>query len=87
MALITPNAERIIMKRSVTKQSSPLKIALLIIGFVISGLILIEGLDKDAIFADKSGKHDSLKENIESKKNLIVNTYLIGVSIYQEAVD
>ena len=87
MALITPNTERIIMKRSVTKQSSPLKIALLIIGFVISGLILTEGLDKDAIFADKNGKHDSLKENIESKKNLIVNTYLIGVSIYQEAVD
>lgn len=87
MALITPNTERIIMKRSVTKPSSPLKIALLIIGFIVSGLILSEGLVKDESLADKKGNHDSLKENIESKKNLIVNTYLIGVSIYQEAVD
>lgn len=75
------------MKRAITKKSSPLKIVLLLIGFVISGLILAEGFDKDDHLIAKNGKYDSLKTDIESKKNLIMNTYLIGVSIYQEAVE
>lgn len=75
------------MNTTITRKPSSLKFSLLVIGFVISGLILTEGLGKKGNMVANNGKYDSLKTSIESKKSLIVNTYLIGVSIYQEAVE
>ena len=75
------------MKTTITSKPSPLKLVLVLIGFVISGLILAEGLGKNDSMVANGEKYDSLKASIESKRSLIVNTYLIGVSIYQEAVE
>ena len=83
----TNRINTIIMKTTITRKSSPLKLVLVLIWFVISGLILAEGLGKNDNMVADGGKYDSLKTSIESKKSLIVNTYLIGVSIYQEAVE
>lgn len=75
------------MKSTFQKKQGLLKVLALIVGFAISGIIIGQGLtDNDGVVA-KNSSFDSLKETIKSNKNLIVNTYLLGVSIYQEATE
>lgn len=75
------------MKSFFQKKQGSLKVLALILGLAISGVIIGQGLTGTDGQVAKNSSFDSLKETIKTNKNLIVNTYLLGVSIYQEATE
>lgn len=75
------------MKSFIEKKQGSLKVLTLILGLAISGIIIGQGLTGSDGQVAKNNSFESLKETIKTNKNLIVNTYLLGVSIYQEATD
>ncbi len=67
-----------------------IKLFAFVLGFIISGMILFEGLvNQNAPVSVTRGEYDSLKNEIEYNKTLLTNSYLLGVSIYKlkESID
>ena len=67
-----------------------IKLFAFVLGFIISGMILFEGLiNHNAPLSATRGEYDSLKNEIqhnneiEYNKTLLTNSYLLGVSIYK----
>ena len=75
------------MKIFFQKKQGSLKVLTLILGLAISGVIIGQGLTGNDGQVAKNSSFESLKETIETNKNLIVNTYLLGISIYHETTD
>ncbi len=67
------------------KRNASVKVFSFILGFIISGVILIDGLrnERGSVLSTSGGGYDSLKSEIEYNKTLITNSYLLGVSIYK----
>ena len=67
------------------KSNSTLKSFALAVGLVVCTLIVLEGFSKkdSALVVASTGSYDSIGERVSSKKSLIVNSYLIGLSIYK----
>ncbi|WP_425391999.1 hypothetical protein [Ekhidna sp.] len=75
------------MKTKNAKSNGSLKALALVCGLAVSGLIIGQTLPYDELAISKDSSINSLKESVKKNKNLIVNTYLLGVSIYEEAFD
>ncbi|WP_421762694.1 hypothetical protein [Ekhidna sp.] len=75
------------MKKNITKKTGSLKVLALVLGFAVSGIIIGQGVSQNDSLISEGSSLDSLKETIKSNKNMIVNTYLLGVSIYKETVE
>lgn len=75
------------MKKNITKKRGALKVLALVLGFAVSGIIIGQGISQNNSLVSEGSSLDSLKETIKSNKNMIVNTYLLGVSIYKETVE
>ncbi|MEP0987064.1 hypothetical protein [Ekhidna sp.] len=75
------------MKKNITKRTGSLKVLALVLGFAVSGIIIGQGVSQNDSLISEGSSLDSLKETIKSNKNMIVNTYLLGVSIYKETVE
>ena len=75
------------MKSFSLKNRGSLKALALVCGLAVSGLIIGQGLTQNGFLASEDGSVSSFKESIKKNKNLIVNTYLLGVSIYKETVE
>lgn len=69
------------------KNQNNLRALALILGFIVCGVVLGQGLTKNESLLIKDSSISNLKETIKNNKNVIINTYLLGVSIYKEAVD
>ncbi|MEP1033395.1 hypothetical protein [Ekhidna sp.] len=74
--------------RQYIKKSKSIQIIALALGLFVSGIVLAQGFGhgKDDLAA-KEGSLDSIKNTIKNNKNLIVNSYLLGVSIFKETSD
>lgn len=70
------------------KKSKSIQIIALSLGLFVSGVVLAQsfGNGNDDLAA-KEGSLDSIKNTIKNNKNLIVNSYLLGVSIFKETSD
>ncbi|WP_436515907.1 hypothetical protein [Ekhidna sp. To15] len=70
------------------KKSRGIQIIALTLGLLVSGIVLAQGFNnKGNDLAEKEGSLESIKNTIKSNKNLIVNSYLLGVSIFKETSD
>lgn len=70
------------------QNTKPIKAFLIAIGFMISGLIMMESIgNKKAAIAEQQSAYDSLKQTIETHTSIIVNSYLLGVSILKETIE
>ena len=65
-----------------------MKSTLVMIGFIISALIVTEGFSGNKSLAHhKESQIDSLETTLKNHKAILVNTYLLGVTIYNEAFE
>lgn len=69
------------------KKSKNIQVAVVVVGLLVSGVILVQGLSQDQGEVAKTSSFDSLKNTIKENKSLIVNSYLLGVSIFKETTD
>ena len=68
------------------KKSNRLRIAAIVVGLFVSCIVLVQGVGQGSEgVASKDSSLDAVKNTIKKNKNLIVNSYLLGVSILQEA--
>lgn len=75
------------MKQSI-KKSRSIQIIALALGLLVSGIVLAQGFNNNSKeLAEKEGSLESIKNTIKNNKNLIVNSYLLGVSIFKETSD
>ena len=83
----TNKKNNLIMKSSNVPKSTSFKAFILFIGFAISGLIVTESFGNKGEQIAQNGSYDSLENSIKNHKAIIMNTYLLGVSIYKEAFE
>ncbi len=70
------------------KKSKSIQIVALALGLLVSGLVLAQGFNSNnKELTEKKGSLESFKKTIKNNKNLIVNSYLLGVSIFKETSD
>lgn len=70
------------------KKSKSIQLAVLALGLFVSGVVLVQGFSQNGPkVAEKEGSIDSIKNTIKNNKNLLVNSYLLGVSIFKETTD
>lgn len=70
------------------KKSKSIQIIALSLGLFVSGVVLAQSFgNRNDDLAAKKGSLDSIKNTIKNNKNLIVNSYLLGVSIFKETSD
>jgi len=74
--------------KQLIKKSKSIQWVVLALGFFVSGIVVSQSFSGDnQNLADKKGSFDSIKNTIKNNKNLIVNSYLLGVSIFKETSD
>ena len=70
------------------KKSRSFQVIALAMGLLVSGIVLAQGFNgNNDELAAKEGSIESIKNTIKNNKNLIVNSYLLGLSIFQETND
>ncbi|MEO9484448.1 MAG: hypothetical protein ABJG47_13410 [Ekhidna sp.] len=74
--------------RQYIKKSRNIQLIALILGLLVSGAVLTQDFNSDSEgLATKENSLESFKKTIKNNKNLIVNSYLLGVSIFKETSD
>ncbi|NQZ78702.1 MAG: hypothetical protein HRT61_21690 [Ekhidna sp.] len=76
------------MKRILSKNQNSLRALAIVLGLFVCGIVLGQGLtqNESQVVSENSSVH-TLKQKVQSNKNIIINTYLLGVSLYKEAID
>ena len=76
------------MKRILSKNQNSLRALAIVLGLFVCGIVLGQGLtqNESQVVSENSAVH-TLKQKVQSNKNIIINTYLLGVSLYKEAID
>ncbi|MEO9869145.1 hypothetical protein [Ekhidna sp.] len=70
------------------KKIKTLRTLLVVLGFAVCSLIMIESINqKSHGLATTRDSYDSLKNTVKTHRNLIANTYLIGITLFKETVD
>ncbi len=69
------------------KKSKNIQVAVVVVGLLVSGVVMVQGLNQNQGEVARTSSFDSLKNTIKENKNLIVNSYLLGVSIFKETTD
>lgn len=75
------------MKKYINKSKS-IQIVALALGLLVSGVVLVQGTrSNNKELTAKESSLENFKNTIKSNKNVIVNSYLLGVSIFKEATE
>ncbi len=69
------------------KKSKNIQIAIVVLGLLVSGVIMVQGINHNQEKVANKSSLESLKNTIKENKSLIVNSYLLGVSIFKETTD
>lgn len=67
---------------------SKVKAFFLALGFIVCCMIMLESFSQGRNeLSSTKDSYDSLKNTIETNKNIIANTYLIGLSVYKKTME
>ncbi|WP_462250520.1 hypothetical protein [Ekhidna sp.] len=69
------------------KKSKNIQIAIVALGLLVSGVIMVQGINHNQETVANKSSLESFKNTIKENKSLIVNSYLLGVSIFKETSD